>query len=81
MQLKLEQPKLPVRLEDSNAVEVTEKKEVKEVASTAQVILFNSWKIQHSYFIQQLKNSALFIEKVHLCFLDNIMNCERNVAS
>lgn len=47
MQLKLEQPKLPVQLEDSNAVEVTEKKEVKEVASTAQVILFNSWKIQH----------------------------------
>jgi len=35
MQLKLEQPKLPVRLNDSNAVEITEEK---EVASTMQVI-------------------------------------------
>jgi hypothetical protein len=42
MQLKFEQ--LPVRFEDSNDVETTEKI---EVASTKQVILFNGWKFGH----------------------------------
>jgi hypothetical protein len=42
MQLKFEQPKLPVLPRDSNAVEITEKK---EVSSTNQVTnLFKSWR-------------------------------------
>ena len=44
MQPKSEQPKLPVRYKDSNAVKITEKI---EVASTKQVILFNFWDFGH----------------------------------
>jgi hypothetical protein len=44
MQLKFEPPNLQVPLKDSSAAKITEKI---EVASTKQVILFNSWNYWH----------------------------------
>lgn len=62
--LSLEQPKLPVRFKDGDAVEVIEKQ---EVASTTQVILFSRWNLASCASTQTIQNFSLevvFFDKI-----------------